>query len=106
MNIFIYVILGLLVALILTIIGLRIYQSIKLKGLQSTIVELIVKAENAFEHGMNDEKFNFVFEKIYSLFPDFIKTFISVDDIKAFIQQIFSEIKVALDNVPKIENKK
>lgn len=91
---------------ILAFIGWKLYTSIKLVGLKGTAIQLIVDAENAFNYGMNDEKFNSVFDGVYALLPDVVKAFISKETVVKFIQKTFTEIKSALDNEPKIEESK
>lgn len=53
-SIAVIVVVGLIV---LAILGLKLYSSIKLKGLRQTAIDLIVYAEEAFDKGMNNEKF-------------------------------------------------
>lgn len=91
------IIIAVIVILAITVIGLKLYISIKLKGLRQTAIDLIVEAEAAFDKGMNDEKFKAVFNGIYEKLPDRVKSFISEDTIKNFIQAIFDSIKSALD---------
>ncbi len=82
---------------IIAFLGFKLYSDIKLKGLRQTAIDLIVKAEEAFEKGMNDEKFNSVLEGILAVIPSYLKFFINEDTIKSFIQNVFDSIKAALD---------
>lgn len=101
MDILTYAIAILIVILFVLVMAFKTYEEIKLKGLRAFVIKLIVKAENIFTKGMNTEKFDLVFENVYDKFPAKIKKFISVQNIKDFIQKTFDEIKVALDNEPK-----
>ena len=87
------------------LIGLKLYSSIKLKGLRQTAIDLIVKAEEMFDKGMNDEKFQSVVEGIIECLPAPVKLFINENTIKLFVQTVFDSIKSALDVQPKIDSK-
>lgn len=78
---------------------------IKKKGLRATAVDLIVKAEEMFRQGDNENKLNYVIDKIISItIPKPLSLFITRDSIKSFVQSVFDETKKALDYVPRKEN--
>ncbi len=77
---------------------------IKKKGLRATAVDLIVKAEEMFRQGDNENKLNYVIDKIISIIPMPLSLFITRDSVKSFIQSVFDETKKALDYVPRKEN--
>lgn len=95
------------ILIILSIIGLKLYSSIKLKGLRQTAIDLIVDAEEAFDKGMNNEKFQAVVDGIIDCLPSVAKLFINEATIKMFVQAVFDSIKAALDVQSKLpeENK-
>lgn len=74
---------------------------IKKKGLRATAVDLIVKAEDMFKQGNNENKLNYVIDKIIVLIPAPLSFFITREAVREFIQTIFDEVKKALDYVPK-----
>ena len=49
------------------------------------------------------KKFNYVYDKVYSVIPKLLKPFFTKKKVKKFIQLVFDEIKEALDT--KKENK-
>ncbi len=77
---------------------------IKKKGLRETAVDLIVKAEDMFKQGDNENKLNYVIDKIIAIIPMPLSLFITRDSVKSFIQSVFDETKKALDYVPRKEN--
>lgn len=78
---------------------------IKKKGLRETAVDLIVKAEEMFRQGDNENKLNYVIDKIISItIPKPLSMFITRDSVKSFVQSVFDETKKALDYVPRKEN--
>ncbi len=74
---------------------------IKKKGLRATAVDLIVKAEDMFKQGDNENKLNYVIDKIIAIIPMPLNFFITRDSVKSFIQSVFDETKKALDYVSK-----
>ena len=95
------VVIVIVMVLFLSFVGLKLYGSIKLKGLRQTAIDLIVEAENAYEKGKNDEKFQAVFNGIINALPAPAKFFLNESTINYFIQSVFNSIKTALDNQPK-----
>lgn len=78
---------------------------IKKKGLRATAVDLIVKAEEMFRQGDNENKLNYVIDKIISIaITKPLSIFITRDSVKSFVQSVFDETKKALDYVPRKEN--
>lgn len=98
-SIAVIVVVGLI---ILAVLGLKLYSSIKLKGLRQTAIDLIVYAEEAFDKGMNNEKFQTVVQGIISCLPPVATVFINETTIKMFVQAVFDSIKSALDAQPKL----
>lgn len=95
---------AIVVIAILAFILYLIWQ-IKKKGLRATAVDLIVKAEEMFRQGDNENKLNYVIDKIISItIPKPLSLFITRDSVKSFVQSVFDETKKALDYVPRKEN--
>ena len=98
-SIAVIVVVGLIV---LAILGLKLYSSIKLKGLRQTAIDLIVYAEEAFDKGMNNEKFQMVVQGIINCLPPVATVFINETTIKMFVQAVFDSKKSALDEQHKL----
>ena len=95
---------AIIVIAILVFILYLVWQ-IKKKGLRATAVDLIVKAEEMFRQGDNENKLNYVIDKIISItIPKPLSLFITRDSLKSFVQSVFDETKKALDYVPRKEN--
>lgn len=95
---------AIVVIVILAFILYLVWQ-IKKKGLRATAVDLIVKAEEMFRQGDNENKLNYVIDKIISItIPKPLSLFITRDSVKSFVQSVFDETKKALDYVPRKEN--
>lgn len=84
---------------VLLLIGTIIYIAwqIKKNGLRGTVVKLIVEAESEFNKGENENKINYVIDKVIALIPAPFSLFITREFVRDFIQKIFDEIKEALD---------
>ena len=54
-----------------------------------------------FKQGDNENKLNYVIDKIIVLIPAPLSFFITREAVREFIQTIFDEVKKALDYVPK-----
>ena len=95
-------IIGIVIAVIL-VIGFTIYIAwqIKKKGLRQFAVDFIVKAEDMYNEGDNENKLNYVIDKIIALIPAPLNFFITRETVKAFVQNVFDGVKKALDYVPK-----
>ena len=70
---------------------------IKKNGLRGAVVNLIVKAEDMYNKGDNEEKINYVIDKVIALLPLPFQLLITRETIRKFIQKVFDEIKKALD---------
>lgn len=70
---------------------------IKKNGLRGAVVNLIVKAEDIYNKGNNEEKINYVIDKVIVLLPMPFQLLITRETIRKFIQKIFDETKKALD---------
>ena len=89
------IIAGVVIVIALAII---VYLNIKENGIRKTIVNYIVLAEEKFEKGMNEDKFDFVFKALDSLIKNpILKIFFNKSAIQKLIQTIFDEVKEALD---------
>lgn len=96
-----------IVIVVIAILAFILYLvwQIKKKGLRATAVDLIVKAEEMFRQGDNENKLNYVIDKIISItIPKPLSLFITRDSVKSFVQSVFDETKKALDYVPRKEN--
>lgn len=93
------------VTIALMVIAFFIYIAwqIKKNGLKEFATQMIVKAEDMYKKGQNDEKFNYVVEKVIAMIPMPLQLFITEDMVKDFIQKVFDSVKTALDYTPKKE---
>ena len=94
-------IIGIVIAIIL-VVGFIIYIAwqIKKKGLKQFAVDFIVKAEDMYNKGDNENKLNYVIDKVIALIPVPLNFFITRETVKAFVQSVFDGVKNALDYVP------
>jgi hypothetical protein len=102
MQMFTEILAGVLIFIILTI---YIGWQIKKKGLKQVAIDMIIKAEDMYNKGQNDEKMAFVIEKIENalsktLVGKILLHFITDDMIQNFIQSVFDGLKKALDYKP------
>ena len=74
---------------------------IKKKGLKQFAAEMIVKAEDMYKQGENEEKLNYVIDKVIAMLPAPLQFFITREAVKKFVQNVFDTVKKALDYVPK-----
>ena len=97
-------IIGIVIAIVL-IVGFVLYITwqIKKKGLKQFAVDFIVKAEDMYNKGDNEQKLNYVIDKIIAMIPVPLNFFITREAVKAFVQSVFDSVKKALDYVPKKE---
>lgn len=95
-----------IVAIVLMAIAFVIYIAwqIKKNGLKEFVTQMIVKAEDMYKKGQNDEKFNYVLEKVIAMIPMPLQLFITEEIVKNFIQKVFDSVKIALDYMPKKED--
>lgn len=97
-------VIGIIIAVV-TVIAFIIYIAwqIKKKGLRQFAVDFIVSAEISYSQGNNEEKLNFVIDKIIALIPMPLNIFITRETVKSFVQNVFDSVKKALDYVPQKE---
>lgn len=76
---------------------LYVVWQIKKNGLRGAVINLIVKAEDMYNKGENEEKINYVIDKVIALLPMPFQLLITRETIRKFIQKIFDETKKALD---------
>ena len=88
------------VAVIALITAIFIAWKIKKKGLRKTAIDLIVEAEKNFID--NQVKFDTVVTEILVRLP-IPFNFIPASFISDFVQEVFDEVKVALDYKPEIK---
>lgn len=88
-----------IVAIVLLVIAFAIwlFWQIKKKGLRQFAIDTIVEAEKQFKKGENQEKLNYVIDKIIAFLPTPLNIFITRNLVKDFVQKIFDQIKIALD---------
>ena len=65
-------VIAIVVIIFLGLVAFKLYSNIKLKGLRQTAIDLIVYAEEAFDKGMNNEKFQMVVQGIMQHISMFI----------------------------------
>lgn len=82
------------------ILVLCLYYQIKKNGLRETAIQLIVYAENLIGSGKGEEKMNYVIDKFIAFLPLPFSLLFSREMIRNFIQEVFNEIKDALDYQP------
>lgn len=92
-----------IVAILVIAFVIWLVWQIKKKGLKEFATEMIVKAEDMFEQGENQEKLNYVIDKVIAMLPTPLQFFITRDAVKNFVQSVFDTVKKALDYVPKRE---
>lgn len=86
-----------IVILLFLIVILYAIWEIKKKGLKPSIIDFIIKAEDSFKQGENEEKMDYVIDKIIALVPLPFSLLITRNMVKKIIQNVFDEIKKALD---------
>ena len=94
------IVIAVIMILFLGFVGFKLYSNIKLKGLRQTAIDLIVEAENAYDKGKNNEKFQTVVKGVISVLPAYARIFLNEETINFFVQSVFDSIKIALDNKP------
>ncbi len=89
---------SIIIIAVVAIVGIAfLVLKIKKEGLRPVIIKFIVEAEKGFQYGRNSEKFNYVFERVYNFIPNYLKFFITKEVIINLIQNVFDELKEALD---------
>ena len=91
------------IAVIFILIAIYVIYKIRKMGLKDFAIDMIIKAENMYNQGENEEKMNYVIDKVIGFLPGPIQFFITRDLVRYFIQKIFDGVKKALDYVPKEE---
>lgn len=89
------------IAVIVVLIAIYVIYKVKKIGLKDFAIDMIIKAEYIYNKGENEEKMNYVIDKVIGFLPGPIQFFITRDLVRYFIQKIFDGIKKALDYVPK-----
>lgn len=92
-----------LVALLVIAFIIWLVWQIKKKGLKQFATEMIVKAEEMYKKGENQEKLNYVIDKVIGMLPKPLQFFITREAVQKFVQSVFDTVKKALDYVPKKE---
>ena len=92
-----------IVAILVIVFIIWLVWQIKKKGLKQFATEMIVKAEDMYKKGENQEKLNYVIDKVIVMLPKPLQFFITRDAVKNFVQSVFDTVKKALDYVPKKE---
>ena len=105
MDIKLIIQLSIVAVVVIVFIGWIIWQ-IKKKGLKGFAIDMILKAEDLFEKGQNSEKMQFVIDEITDILQEtktgrILSIFITEENIEKFIQNIFDNLKKALDYTPK-----
>lgn len=90
-----------IVALIVITFIIWLIWQIKKKGLKEFATEMIIKAEDMYQQGENQEKLNYVIDKVIAMLPTLLQFFITREAVKNFVQSVFDTVKKALDYVPK-----
>ena len=90
-----------LVALIVIAFIIWLVWQIKKKGLKEFAIEMIIKAEEMYKKGENQEKLNYVIDKVIGMLPKPLQFFITREAVQKFVQSVFDTVKKALDYVPK-----
>ena len=90
-----------IVAILLMAFIIWLIWQIKKKGLKEFATEMIVKAEDMYKQGENQEKLNYVIDKVIAMLPKVLQFFITREAVKNFVQNVFDTVKKALDYVPK-----
>ena len=94
-----------IVAIIVIIFIIKLAWQIKKKGLKGFAIDMILKAEDLYEKGQNSEKMQFVIDEIKAILEEtrtgrILSIFITEENIEKFIQNIFDNLKKALDYTP------
>lgn len=76
---------------------------IKKKGLKEFAIDMIIKAEELYKKGDNEQKINYVIDKVINLLPSPLQFFITRESVRKFVQNVFDNFKKALDYQPKKE---
>ena len=90
-----------IVAILVIAFVIWLVWQIKKKGLKEFATEMIVKAEDMYKQGENQEKLNYVIDKVIAMLPRPLQFFITREAVQKFVQSVFDTVKKELDYVPK-----
>ena len=74
-----------------------LYYQIKKNGLRATTIKIIVRAEELLGSGKGKEKMQYAITQFLEILPAPIRVFFTVESIENFIQEVFDDIKEALE---------
>ena len=87
-----------LVICFIILVGCLFYE-IKKNGLRKVAIKIIVKAEELLGSGKGKEKMQYAITQFLELLPAPIRIFFTVESVQNFIQEVFDDIKDALEYV-------
>ena len=87
-----------LVVCLVILVGCLFYE-IKKNGLRKVAIDIIVKAEQLLGSGKGKEKMQYAITQFLVLLPKPIRVFFTVESVENFIQEVFDDIKDALEYV-------
>lgn len=76
-----------------------LFYEIKKNGLRKVAIDIIVKAEELLGSGKGKEKMQYAITQFLVLLPKPIRVFVTVEAVENFIQEVFDDIKEALEYV-------
>ena len=88
----------LLVVISALFLFIKLMQTIGMEKVRSYVYKLFVKAEHEFQHGENEEKFNYVVLYAKSAVPTPFNLFITEKTVRKIIQLWFDLCKDLLDD--------
>jgi hypothetical protein len=74
-----------------------LFYQIKKNGLRKVAIDVIVKAEELLGSGKGKEKMQYAITQFLVLLPKPIRVFFTVESVENFIQEVFDDIKDALE---------
>lgn len=96
-----------IVTVIIVVVAFFIWLAwqIKKNGLRRFTIEMITRAEEVFEKGRNSDKMQYVIGSIKTALGmtklgKILSIFVTDENIEKFIQNVFDEVKKALDYTP------
>ena len=87
-----------LVICFIILVGCLFYE-IKKTGLRKVAIKIIVRAEELLGSGKGKEKMQYAITQFLELLPAPIRIFFTVESVESFIQEVFDDIKDALEYV-------
>ena len=91
------VISGIILGICLIILAGCLFYEIKKNGLRKVAIDIIVKAEELLGSGKGKEKMQYAITQFLVLLPKPIRVFFTVESVENFIQEVFDDIKEALE---------